>query len=71
MNNEHEHYWNYDHAIYDVIIGKCLVRRWCSICGLVQHSHTGIWHNSSIGPEEMFDTYPEGYDMELIEEPTP
>ena len=71
MTKEHEHYWNYDHSVYSAIHDKCTLRRWCSICGLIQHSHTGSWFKSSVGPEEMFDEYPEGYDRELIEEPTP
>ncbi len=71
MTNEHEHFWNYDHSVYSAISGKCTVRRWCSICGLLQHAHTDTWHNSCVGPEEMFDHYPEGYDVELIKEATP
>ncbi len=71
MSEKHEHDWCYEQSLYGVIANKCTVRRWCSTCGLLQHSHTGFWENSSVGPEEMFDEYPEGYDLEGIEEPTP
>ena len=70
MSNGCEHYWNYEHAVYDATSDKCMTRRWCSICGLMQHSYTGAWHKSFVGPDKMFDEYPEGYDLELIKEPT-
>ena len=71
MSKEHEHYWLYEQAVYDATRDKCTVRRWCSRCGLLQHTHTtGRWYSSFIGPGKMFGQYPEGYDSEMFEEPT-
>lgn len=62
-----EHIWNYDHSVYtsDVMPKKQhTIRRWCSSCGLIQHTHTsGRWYKSRVGPTKMFDTYPEGYEL--------
>ncbi|KKK72058.1 hypothetical protein LCGC14_2907700 [marine sediment metagenome] len=71
MTDKHEHYWNYENVVYDATPNKCTVRRWCSGCGLLQHSHTtGRWYASRVGPEKMFGEYPEGYDTKFTEEPT-
>ena len=60
---KHEHCWEYDPGVYHHTENKCTVRRWCPECGLTQHSHTtGDWCESQIGPDKMFDSYPEGYE---------
>lgn len=70
MSAEHEHSWNYEHAVYDATPNKCTIRRWCSECGLLQHTHTtGRWYDSLVGPGKLFGEYPDGYDPELISDP--
>ena len=67
MNEKCDHYWCYEQTVYDSTSNKCSIRRWCSKCGVIQHTHTtGKWYESKVGPKEIFSMYPEGYDPKLI-----
>lgn len=62
---KHEHIWNYGPSTYSVSGNpdKCMVRRWCTECGLIQHSlTTGEWCESPVGEDKLFDNYPDGYE---------
>jgi hypothetical protein len=52
---KHEHYWNYDQAIYSSGDGGHGAHRWCA-CGVHQVANVGKWHKPSpkIWDIEMF-----------------
>ncbi len=61
--NKCKHHWHVEHTVYrgrndNPYSNEKCIRRFCKKCGLVQHSYTGRWYKSNIGPGKIWGKYP-------------
>lgn len=64
MGGKCEHQWTYEHAVYSGNV----IRRWCEVCGIIQHGAVKTWADSKVGLDEMWGEYPSGYPEEFKKE---